>query len=186
MQYIGRRFAKFDVETGQVTGSVGLDPDLMTQEDRDNWLSLGYVIQEIVMVDQQYWIMGFQPVPSLDRAKGLKVGAIRLNAKKDINAYEQDYSILEKESWVKQEKGAKLILDNPQLIEEAPIKDTNVQFIVSLAQKRGLDTINLCQRILSRVSQYNNIQSTSLARQRNKEVRVALATTIEEVEAIEA
>lgn len=184
MEYVGKRFVKFNIETGKVTASIGLDPELMSKQDYDKWVSLGYTIKEIVMVDQGYWIMGFEPLPSLDKAREKKIYSIRANARKQIDLYEQDYSNLEKESWVKQEKGAKLILANPSIVEN-PSEDTNVEFIVKLAAKRGLNVTELCQRILSRITHYNDVQSTCLARQRNKEALVALATTIEEIEAIQ-
>lgn len=114
---------------------------------------------------------------SIVDAKNRKIDEILAASDVAAQAIKAGYSTIEQESWSKQEAEAKALLVDE--LASAPL-------LRGIAQNRGLDLLVLRDKVLANVALAEVATSIILGKQQALEDQVKAATTVEEVQSINA
>ena len=113
----------------------------------------------------------------LDTLKAEKLQRILAAADRASVVIKAGYSTIEQESWPKQEAEAKVLLVDE--LAAAPL-------LRGIAQNRGIDLLVLRDKVLANVTLAETASGVILGKQQALEDQVKAATTVEEVQSIDA
>ena len=120
-------------------------------------------------------VLADPPPLTLDEAKAAKLTEINAACDAEIEAIKVSYPDTEVMTWGKQEREARaLVLD---ATADTPLID-------SIASARGLDRVELANRIIANADQFATASGASLGKRHKLKDEINAATTVEQVEEI--
>lgn len=131
--------------------------------------------KRIVADENGYPVLQDPPPLTLDEAKAAKLTEINAACDAEIEAIKVSYPDTEVMTWDKQEMEARaLVLDAA----------ADTLLIDSIASARGLDRVELANRIIANADQFATASGASLGKRQALKDEINAATTVEQVEEI--
>ena len=128
--------------------------------------------KRIVADENGYPVLQDPPPLTLDEAKAAKLTEINAACDAEIEAIKVSYPDTEVMTWDKQEREARaLVLD---ATADTPLID-------SIASARGLDRVELANRIIANADQFATASGASLGKRHKLKDEINAATTVEQV-----